>query len=410
MAFKMKNPSIAKMVKMAGDNRTAMKMKAEEAAAMKMKKAAMKLREEAAMKKAHEAAMKLKKESAMKAAKPDFPDIDGDGNTSESMKKAAADKKSGMKMKKSPAKMGHSPKKMKKSAMKLDKNKEGSYTTHGNPSKYTTASGESVSSANIDEGNLSTVKTGSDGRKFVVVQDATEKFKAGTKLYLPKDSAAKMKKSAMKLKTFERKSGDLTQSEEARRRDRGEGRNPKQDRRNFYNEKKTRRKVEKSRKADAKARTAMAEFDAKAPKTKAAQDAMSAKDAKKVGKLGKKAAKAEKKARVKEAVASRQLSKQGSDPNRPEVKTRMGKGIDVDVKLPGRSNVAKGQRKFGTKTAGNIGRRKSTPDKGGVSVKVVDKERRDNTATRQARKAYRQKTGLRGAVNVRRKAKGKDVI
>ena len=66
MAFKMKNPSIAKMVKMAGDNRTAMKMKAEEAAAMKMKKAAMKLREEAAMKKAHEAAMKLKKESSMK--------------------------------------------------------------------------------------------------------------------------------------------------------------------------------------------------------------------------------------------------------------------------------------------------------------------------------------------------------
>ena len=120
MAFKMKNPSVMKMAKMAGNNRTAMKIKAEEAAAMKMKKAAMKLKEEA----------------AMKAAKPDFPDIDGDGNTSESMKKAAADKKSGMKMKKessmkmghkspaklkkeSPAKMGHSPKKMKKSAMKI---------------------------------------------------------------------------------------------------------------------------------------------------------------------------------------------------------------------------------------------------------------------------------------------------
>jgi hypothetical protein len=29
------------------------------------------------------------------AAKPDFPDIDGDGNTTESMKKAAADKKKG---------------------------------------------------------------------------------------------------------------------------------------------------------------------------------------------------------------------------------------------------------------------------------------------------------------------------
>ena len=147
MAFKMKNPSVAKMVKMAGNNRTAMKMKAEEKAAMKMKKAAMKLKEEAAMKKAHEAAMKLKKESAMKAAKPDFPDIDGDGDTSESMKKAAADKKSAAKMKKpmkmkkessmkmghkspaklkkeSPAKMGHSPKKMKKSAMKLDDKKD----------------------------------------------------------------------------------------------------------------------------------------------------------------------------------------------------------------------------------------------------------------------------------------------
>jgi len=78
----------------------------------------MKLKEEkAAMKLKEAAAMKMK--SAMKADKPDFPDIDGDGNTSESMKKAAADKKSRMKMKKSPAKMGHSPKKMKKSAMKM---------------------------------------------------------------------------------------------------------------------------------------------------------------------------------------------------------------------------------------------------------------------------------------------------
>jgi ribosomal protein S19E (S16A) len=81
----------------------------------------MKLREEKAAMKLKEAAMKLKKESAMKAAKPDFPDIDGDGNTSESMKKAAADKKSGMKMKKddSSMKMGHSPKKMAKNAMKM---------------------------------------------------------------------------------------------------------------------------------------------------------------------------------------------------------------------------------------------------------------------------------------------------
>jgi hypothetical protein len=36
-------------------------------------------------------------------AKPDYPDIDGDGNTSESMKQAAKDKK----MKKQPVNMGH---------------------------------------------------------------------------------------------------------------------------------------------------------------------------------------------------------------------------------------------------------------------------------------------------------------
>ena len=59
MAFKMKNPSAMKMAKKAGCPRTAMKMKAEEAAAMKMKKAAMKLNEE-------KAAMKLKEASAMK--------------------------------------------------------------------------------------------------------------------------------------------------------------------------------------------------------------------------------------------------------------------------------------------------------------------------------------------------------
>ena len=41
-----------------------------------------------------------KKGSPAKAAKPDFPDIDGDGNTSESMKQAAADKKKGSPAKK----------------------------------------------------------------------------------------------------------------------------------------------------------------------------------------------------------------------------------------------------------------------------------------------------------------------
>ena len=41
-----------------------------------------------------ESPMKKYKDSPMKMAKPDYPDIDGDGNRKESMKKAAADKKS----------------------------------------------------------------------------------------------------------------------------------------------------------------------------------------------------------------------------------------------------------------------------------------------------------------------------
>jgi len=136
MAFKMKG-SPAKMGTIQGTagHSSALKMKMEKDAAAKMKKeAAMKMKMESAaklkkdspmdmkkdspmdmkkgsaMKMKKESAAKLKKDSAMKAAKPDFPDIDGDGNTTESMKKAADDKKSGVKMKKeSPAKQMYSP-------------------------------------------------------------------------------------------------------------------------------------------------------------------------------------------------------------------------------------------------------------------------------------------------------------
>ena len=61
MGFKMKNPSMAKMVKMAGNNRVATQVKAEEA--MKMKKA-MKLKEAMKMKEAvkMKEPMKMKKE------------------------------------------------------------------------------------------------------------------------------------------------------------------------------------------------------------------------------------------------------------------------------------------------------------------------------------------------------------
>ena len=94
MAFKMKGFPM-----MAGTK--PMKMKKE--AAMKMKKAAMQMKkEEAAMKlmKERESAMKLMKSPNKKAtAKPDFIDIDKDGDTKESMKKASQDMKSAMKMK-----------------------------------------------------------------------------------------------------------------------------------------------------------------------------------------------------------------------------------------------------------------------------------------------------------------------
>ena len=61
--------------------------------------------------------MKMMKNTPMKAAKPDFPDIDGDGNTTESMKKAGQDMKSAKKMKKDPAM------KMRKAAMKMKQEK-----------------------------------------------------------------------------------------------------------------------------------------------------------------------------------------------------------------------------------------------------------------------------------------------
>ena len=63
--------------------------KMQTASAVKMAKEAM-----AKMKKEN-SAMEMGHKSPAKAAKPDFPDIDGDGNTTESMKQAAADKKAG---------------------------------------------------------------------------------------------------------------------------------------------------------------------------------------------------------------------------------------------------------------------------------------------------------------------------
>ena len=78
MAFKMKNPSMAKMVKAAGDNRAAMKMKMEEkAAAAKMKKeAAMKMKKESMAKLTEKAsAMKKDERSLLQRAKDEAKQI-----------------------------------------------------------------------------------------------------------------------------------------------------------------------------------------------------------------------------------------------------------------------------------------------------------------------------------------------
>jgi len=109
MAFKMKNPSMAKMVKAAGDNRAAMKMKMEAAAKMKAKSAMkmkspmekelvgkqhnlppeLKAKIEAAPSKMKKSAMKMKKDSAMKRAGYYEYDIDGNKKqiTSDEFKK-----------------------------------------------------------------------------------------------------------------------------------------------------------------------------------------------------------------------------------------------------------------------------------------------------------------------------------
>ena len=100
-------------VLLSGSISNPMKMKKD--AAMKMKKAAMQLKkEEAAMKlmKEKESAMKIGQSPKKKDAKPDFLDLDKDGNKAESMKKAAADKKN-------PAMQMKSAMKLKDEAMKM---------------------------------------------------------------------------------------------------------------------------------------------------------------------------------------------------------------------------------------------------------------------------------------------------
>ena len=108
MAFKMKgNPYQTGKIatKSALEMKTSYKMKEAMAKMKKEDDSSMKKYKSDAQRKAVHASkaergMTMKKEAPMKAAKPDYIDLDGDGNKTESMKKAAADKKSIAKMKK----------------------------------------------------------------------------------------------------------------------------------------------------------------------------------------------------------------------------------------------------------------------------------------------------------------------
>jgi|5B_taG_2_1085324.scaffolds.fasta_scaffold11642_2 hypothetical protein len=92
MAFKMKNPSIAKLTKAAGNNRVAMKMKMESAAKMK-KEAAMKMKQEAAMKMEKDSPAKQKMNMVKGPDGNMVPDFAVDGKGANDMKSATKLKK-----------------------------------------------------------------------------------------------------------------------------------------------------------------------------------------------------------------------------------------------------------------------------------------------------------------------------
>jgi hypothetical protein len=128
MAFKMKGDPY-KMGKIATKN-TMAQMRT----SYKMKEAMAKMKHGENTKSPDKDGITMKKNSPYPAAKPDYPDIDGDGNTTESMKKAAADKKS------SPAQM-EAKKIISKSGDKIMYAKGGRHSADGSTKekgRYTT--------------------------------------------------------------------------------------------------------------------------------------------------------------------------------------------------------------------------------------------------------------------------------
>ena len=193
MAFKMKNPSMAKMVKQAGAGRSAMKKplvgdqdklneglkKAIEASPAKSKQDRIIKR----MSKLEDKAQKLNKKGKDKRAqrkidkmskledkllpgleRPD-PTFEGTDEFRSKREIRKAERKN-----------------RKASAMKL---KEGDFTTSGIPANLYNADGKKISTDKIDEGNLSAVKIEKGtNRKYVVMQEKSDLGDAGARFYL----------------------------------------------------------------------------------------------------------------------------------------------------------------------------------------------------------------------------------
>ena len=193
MAFKMKNPSMAKMVKQAGAGRSAMKKplvgdqdKLNEGLKKAIKASPAKSKQDRIIKrmgKLQDKAEKANKQGKDKKAqrkidkiskledkllpglkRPD-PTFEGTDEFRSKREIRRAERKS-----------------RRASAMKL---KEGEFTTSGIPANLYDADGKKISTDRIDEGNLSAVKIEKGtNRKYVVMQEKSDLGDAGARFYL----------------------------------------------------------------------------------------------------------------------------------------------------------------------------------------------------------------------------------
>jgi hypothetical protein len=193
MAFKMKNPSMAKMVKQAGAGRSAMKKplvgdqdKLNEGLKKAIKASPAKSKQDRIIKrmgKLQDKAEKANKQGKDKKAqrkidkiskledrllpglkRPD-PTFEGTDEFRSKREIRRAERKS-----------------RRVSAMKL---KEGEFTTSGIPANLYDADGKKISTDRIDEGNLSAVKVEKGtNRKYVVMQEKSDLGDAGARFYL----------------------------------------------------------------------------------------------------------------------------------------------------------------------------------------------------------------------------------